>query len=317
MSVPSVASFDPAQFFRPPAAGAQRLDTQVGAIAVSNDVTGSLTVSTAEGDTVTLSAHLREQFSAATYQGHAQQDGTAVEVNGRQAEYDVSQELGVTVQGDLSEQEVKDLSKLFRKVLNIFRKFFNGQDEAALAKTAALADRFGNLPSLSDLDLSVTVERSVSAVAAQVAAETSGQPGGSGVDPTQTGTAGVASSTAAAIPSPSSGATAPTQPAPPSSNDTGARTATHVTTAATDGERPQSLVEQVLNAVQESKVEGDKLKRHLPRLLDKIREELQQELRDRQQAEPKADASPAQSGGTVAVAYQSFTQTALTLSLHL
>ena len=82
----------------------------------------------------------------------------------------------MTVEGDLNEQEVKDLAKLFRNVANIFKKYLSGQDDEALAKTAKLAERFGNLSSLSSLDLSVDVERSVTVLAAQVASEVAGHP---------------------------------------------------------------------------------------------------------------------------------------------
>ncbi|HXV67562.1 MAG TPA: hypothetical protein VD738_01460 [Nitrospira sp.] len=51
--------------------------------------------------------------------------------------------------GDLNEQELRDLDKLFRTVASIFRKFFRRQDVEAVAKTAWLVDRFGSLSSLS------------------------------------------------------------------------------------------------------------------------------------------------------------------------
>jgi hypothetical protein len=52
MPVQAVTQFDPTQFFRLPSAsgtGAQRLDTKVSGVAVSNDFSGRLSVTTAEG----------------------------------------------------------------------------------------------------------------------------------------------------------------------------------------------------------------------------------------------------------------------------
>ena len=61
MPVQALTPFDPTQFFRLPSAqgaGIQRLETKVSGVAVSNDFSGRLSVTTAEGDTITLSAIL-------------------------------------------------------------------------------------------------------------------------------------------------------------------------------------------------------------------------------------------------------------------
>ena len=165
----------------------------------------------------------------------------------------------MTVEGDLNEQEVKDLAKLFRNVANIFKKYLSGQDDEALAKTAKLAERFGNLSSLSSLDLSVDVERSVTVLAAQVASEVTGHPalptGQQPQTPATTShiaTPGGAPPTAAVIPQPSTGTTAPTQPstdaAAPASD-----TATRLVAPAQDASQSKSLVQQVLDALKETR----------------------------------------------------------------
>jgi hypothetical protein len=323
MPIQSMTPFDSSQFFRLPSlggTGTQRLDTQVGAIAVSNKLAGQLTVMTAEGDKVTLSANLAEDFRTVTYRGAAGQGSTSVEVNGQQAEYSLRKELGVTVEGDLSEQEVKDLSKLFRRVLNIFRKFFHGQEEAGLAKMARLADRFDNFSTLSNLDLSAEVERSVTVIAAQVASEVTGQAAlpadrsGPSVIEAQSHTPSAAPSAEAAIPPPSTGTTAPTQP---SADSVAARDTAvlHLATPVSEGNTPASLVDQVLDALKESDVEPRKLRRHLPRLLDKVREELQNELRGETERN-QTIAIPVQTAGVAFLGYQSIRQASVTLSIH-
>jgi UDP-N-acetylmuramoylalanine-D-glutamate ligase len=102
------------------------------------------------------------------YKSHVEGDSKTVDVKAKYAEFSLKQEFGVTVGGDLNEQEVKDLEKLFRKVANIFKQYLNGHDDEALAKTAKLAERFGRLSSLSGLDLNVDVERSVTVLVEQV-----------------------------------------------------------------------------------------------------------------------------------------------------
>jgi hypothetical protein len=131
----------------------------------------------------------------------------------------LKQEFGVTVEGDQNEQEVKDLEKLFRKVANISKQYVSGEDKEALAKTAKLVERFGHLSSLSGVDLSVDVERSVTIFAAQVDSEmtnlptqAAGQQQPTPVTASGTATPGGAPSTVAAIPQSSTGTSAPTQP---------------------------------------------------------------------------------------------------------
>lgn len=323
MTLQALTQFNPSRLFQAPSSdpnGPRSLDTQVGAIAVSNDLTGQLTVTTAEGDKVTLSADLAEEFRTVTYRGASRQDGTSVLVSGQQTEYSSSRQLGVAVEGDLNEQEVHDLSKLFRKVLNIFRKFFRGQDEAALAKTAKLAERFENLSTLSSLDLSVEVERSVTMLAAHVATEATGQAALPAdlpsVPPAQSATPGAVPSTEAAIPPPSSDATAPTV----RSADTAASDAPsdlRLAAPVSDDKTAASLAEQMLDALKESHVEPRKLRRYLPRLLDQVREEFQKELRGQTDGErrPSSDGT-AQTGSALFLAYRSFKQTSLTLSVR-
>lgn len=335
MPVQAMTQFDPAQFFHVPSTdptktcgnGGCRLDTQVSGVTVSNDLSGRLTVTTAEGDKVTLTANLAEDFRAFIYQGASQQGGTSVNASGQAIAYSRSQELGITVEGDLNEQEVKDLSQLFRKVLDVFKKFYNGQDEAALAKTANIADRFGNLSSLAGVDLSIDIERSVSVVAAKLGTESGTQTGDAPVLPAQTATTsstethstttpGVAPSTAAVIPLPSSGTTAPTQPSTTdATNGTGG--AAQVTAAPAEGDKPKSLVEQVLDLVQNAKVGSDKLRKYLPRLLDKVREDLQKELQAQTETGHKQtpDVS-AQTGSAAILTYQATRQASLALSIH-
>jgi hypothetical protein len=123
MPVQALTKIDPQQFFNlssATGAGTQRLDTKVSGVAISNDFTGRLSVTTAEGDTITLSADLESDFRAVNYKSHVEGDGKTVDVEAKYAEFSLKQEFGVTVEGDLNRQEIKDLEKLFRRVANIF-----------------------------------------------------------------------------------------------------------------------------------------------------------------------------------------------------
>ena len=126
MITQALTQVDPKQFFQAPAptaTGTQQLDTQVNAVAVSNDFAGRLSVTTAEGDKITLTADFEARYQALSYQGQVQTDGGTGQVSAKSIEASLSKQYGVTVEGDLSEQELNDLEKLFRKVSGIFNKY--------------------------------------------------------------------------------------------------------------------------------------------------------------------------------------------------
>ncbi|HSS30515.1 MAG TPA: hypothetical protein VLL06_05810 [Nitrospiraceae bacterium] len=330
MSAQGLTQVDPQQFFRLPstnATGAQRLDTKVSGVAVSNDFSGRLSVTTTEGDTITLSADLESDFRAVNYTSHSEGEGQAVDVRAKYAEYSLKQEFGVTIEGDLNEQEVKDLEKLFRKVANIFKQYVSGQDKEALAKTAKLAERFGHLSSLSGLDFSVDVERSVTIFAAQAASEVTNPPPRvtdqqqqTPVMTSGTATPGVAPSTVAAIPQSSTGTSAPTQPSTDAVVPTSAA-ATRPIAPAQNAAHPTSLVQQVLDALQASKVESHKVHKYLPDFFNKLREDLYDELRGHREQTPRTPAAgPSESSATTIssalFAYQSVNLTSISLSIR-
>jgi hypothetical protein len=329
MPVQALTQFDPQQFFNLSSAngaGTQRLDTKVSGVAVSNDFTGRLSVTTAEGDRITLSADLESDFRAVNYKSHVEGDGKRVNIEAKYAEFSLKQEFGVTVEGDLNEQEVKDLAKLFRRVANIFEKYLNGQDDAALAKTAKLAERFGRLSSLSGLDLNVDVERSVTFLAERVAsvvtsqsALPTGQQPQAASTKSSTATPGGAPSTTAVIPQPSTGTTAPTQQstdaAAPASDQT-----TRLVAPAQDASQTQSLVQRVLDALKDTRVESHKVHKYLPDFLQRLREDWGKELRGEREYDHNQPATHAQTptptSSSVILAYQAVSQTSFSLSIH-
>jgi len=330
MPVQALTQFDPKQFFNLSSAngtGTQRLDTKVSGVAVSNDFTGRLSVTTAEGDTITLSANLESNFRAVNYKSHVEGDGKTADAKAKYAEFSLKQEFGVTVDGDLNEQEIKDLARLFRRVANIFEKYLNGQDEAALAKTAKLVDRFERLSSLSGLDLNVDLERSVTVLAAQIASEATGQPALPTSQPPQTppttsptATQGGAPSTAAAIPQPPTGTTAPTQ----QSTDAAApvsEQSVRLVAPTQDASQAKSLVQQVLDALKETRVESRKVEKYLPDFFKKLREDLRDELRGTREQTAQTPVheqseSPAANVSSLLFAYQAVSLTSVSLSIR-
>ena len=350
MSIQALTQVDPTQFFNLSSSnntGAQRLDTKVGGVAVSTDFSGRLSVTTAEGDKITLSADIESDFRAVNYTSHAAGNGTTTDIEAKYAEYSLKQEFGVTVEGDLNDQEVKDLSKLFRKVANIFKKVLSGQDDAALAKTAKLADSFGNYSSLSGLGLSVDFERTVTRFAAALTGEAASQPDTStppiipSAPTPQAVTFGPAPTTEEAIPAPSSDTTVPATPPPAPTTEAVTQGEAPTTAAAipspstgitvpTQGAAPaavpsqtSSIVQQVLDATKSARIETDKLGKYFSQFLKNFGKAVQSGKAGDQQAEgtqtnpaPTTPTAPAQTGPSVYLAYQSTKQTTFSLSVR-
>lgn len=171
------------------------------------------------------------------------------------------------------------------------------------------------------------VERSVTILAAQVASEVTNLPTRAASEqpqkPVTTSdavTPGVAPPTVAAIPQSSTGTSAPTQPSTdtvvPISDSTirfGAPTQNAL--------HPKSLVRQVLDALDESRVESHKVHKYLPDFFQKLREDLRDELRGhREQTLQSPAAGPSESSTNTAssalFAYQALSLTSISLSIR-
>ncbi|MDH5669361.1 MAG: hypothetical protein OEY86_15255 [Nitrospira sp.] len=308
MSLQALTHIDPNRFFQLPkfdGTDIQRLNTQVGGVAVSNDFSGRLSVTTAEGDRITLTADLETDFRAVNFNSQSSAGGTTVGVAATYKEFAFRNEFSVAVEGNLNEQELQDLETIFQKAANIFKHFLKGQDEVSLGKITNLADRFSGLSSLSGLDLSLDLERSVTQVAAQIASEfTSDGVGGPGESFKANGVSAPPSSS---------------NPAEPSRSDQGNRLGLgplHFSAVA-------SLVQQMLEALNESHLEPRKIQEHLPSLFARLREEVGEDLRQEHgrkhaQSEEPVNGSqrPFSVNAAVALAYESVRESSASLSLQ-
>lgn len=255
MQSQSLTGIDPHRFFDLRSTsdhGALRLETGITGVTASSEFSGRLTVRTEEGDTITLGADLDTSFHAGRFYAHEGVGQQNVGIGAEYFRYSLQREFGIAVDGDLNEQELSDLHTLVQKISGIFRGFVEGRDEQALAQTAALAERFSQLTTLSGLDLSVEVLRSITVVAASTYT-----PGGAPV-------------TAAAIPLLSNGTTAPT----PSFDSFGGGGLSVL------GKESQleSLIQQVFDALKEAETELQKFQTYLPDFFAQLHKDLLERL---------------------------------------
>lgn len=303
MPIPALATVDPHQLLNihsNSALGSHRLETGVSGMTVSNDFSGRLSVRTAEGDSITLAANFDADFLAGRYHAHGGSKQAEVSIGAEYSRYALQRDFGITVEGDLNEQELNDLHKLLQKISSIFRGFVEGQDEKALAQTATLTERFRGLGTLSSLDLSVEVVRSVTVEAASVYT-----PGGAPV-------------TAAAIPQLSNGTTAPTPSSDPSEDGS-------LTVLGKDAQLA-SLIQHVFDALKDAETELKKFQKHLLDFFAKLHEDLVERLEgapkpkeeEQEQIEDHApERAPAPTGhSTVVTAYGSVDLATLSFSIQ-
>ena len=125
-----------------PASSAQSTELKV-AQSRSSDIT----LVTAEGDTVTLSASRSTELSFETYGS-----------TGASAEIRKNSEFSLTVEGDLNKEELKDIRKAIKTLYKAERDLLKGHDERAADRTAKLA----NLDQLASIDAKMESSQTVS-----------------------------------------------------------------------------------------------------------------------------------------------------------
>jgi hypothetical protein len=91
------------------------------------ETNAALTVTTEDGDRVTLSFSAKSLTAALQYQTGAGESGQSVAA-AREAG------LSVSVEGSLDKEEMSDITRLFRKFARALRDFFRGNPERAMER---------------------------------------------------------------------------------------------------------------------------------------------------------------------------------------
>ena len=117
------------------------------------EASGDLSVVTKEGDTVTISANLEADATFAS-----------IRTRGASASYlslETSSSLEITVQGELSEQEMEDVQKLVKQFSRELRQFFRGSEGADATDVGK-----GDFSSLTGFAVKFDASQSVTVIAA-------------------------------------------------------------------------------------------------------------------------------------------------------
>ena len=117
-----------------------------------------ITIMTAEGDRVTLSADSRLQASYLTYCGFARRGGAMAQLQGKSYSMEVNRELSITIEGNLSEEELQDIQKAIKTIDKIMHEALSGNTDHALAMTHDVS----SMESISSFSASLEIENTVS-----------------------------------------------------------------------------------------------------------------------------------------------------------
>jgi len=138
---------------------------QATQVKVSQSQTADITIVTAEGDTVTLSANRSAELSFTTYNAQGQAGDSSGAISAASAEFRRSSDFSITVDGDLNKEELKEIRTAIRTIQKAANDVLKGHEEKAAAQTAKLAglDQIASI----DADLEFNREVSVTQVTAQ------------------------------------------------------------------------------------------------------------------------------------------------------
>lgn len=128
---------------------------QSTAVNMSQSRSSDITLVTAEGDTVTLSASQTKEISFETYSSKGQSTDSDAVVS---AEVRKSSEFSMTIDGDLNREELKDIRKAIRTLFKAERDILKGHDERATERTTKLAE----LDQIASIDAKMEFRQTVS-----------------------------------------------------------------------------------------------------------------------------------------------------------
>ena len=117
-----------------------------------------LTIVTKEGDQVTISADSDFSLALTTYDSKGRMKGTQSSLHSETFSLESNQELLISVEGDLNEQEILDIGKVLQSLDKIVTDFQSGQLERMVTR----AEKLGTPGSLSSIDATLQVEQGIS-----------------------------------------------------------------------------------------------------------------------------------------------------------
>lgn len=130
---------------------------RVNQTAVAGEQSTDITIITDQKDRVTLSFDADFQTSYTTYTGLAANNNGYAKVEGKYFAFDLSLEQSISVEGDLNEQELKDIKKVIKRLGRIMKKFLAGSLDDVAQKAGKLLK---NMKTIDSVDARIEFTKS-------------------------------------------------------------------------------------------------------------------------------------------------------------
>lgn len=243
--------------------------THFSSAALQVQKSSDITLYTAEGDKVTLSSFSNLEINALTYssQGRINGEGTRTELKSISLSEQFA--LNLSVEGDLNEEELKDIQKALKTIEELTTDFFSGKTDKDRANKITALESIARFDAVLQYSKSLSGKQTVTQTAPAPPEPTSSSPF------LQTKTAPVEALPLPSVPTQAEAETHPT-PGPIQSAVDGGQTAKTAepavppSTQSTPSQQVNPLVEKMMDAVSELKVEPQKIVKQWAAFLDTL-----------------------------------------------
>ena len=139
--------------------------SQINSASIVGEQSADITIMTEEDDKVTLSSDSQYEASLTTYNSKAITNTTYTESKGRLFSFGASRQLNLAVEGDLNDQEKKEIKKVLKAIFKMMKGLFFGKTDQITDNTRNIS----NLDTISKLEAEFEFKKSVTLVSQSTA----------------------------------------------------------------------------------------------------------------------------------------------------
>lgn len=132
--------------------------SQISALSTYQQKNTDITIVTAEGDKVTLSANSQQEASYLTYSSLVRRGGEMTQIQGKSYSMEVNQDFSITIEGDLNEEELQDIQESIKTIDKVMQATLSGNTDQALVMSQSVSDR----ESISGFSANMEIETAMS-----------------------------------------------------------------------------------------------------------------------------------------------------------
>ena len=166
------SSTSPARPHDPAATQASYQTSRLNLLSVSEEQQADFDIVTVEGDKVTLSSDYSAAATLATYEHLAFSDSGYRHIEAQMLDFQMEQDIAVTVEGDLNPRELAEVKSLISDLGTMFKEFLaSGSQESP-----GIDEEFAKLPSLQSVQAQFEYSASIGYLSAQSNEMTIGGP---------------------------------------------------------------------------------------------------------------------------------------------